>query len=170
MNGEIWLLAILLLVFFGAGIPIFLGALISAQRTLRIVWSGSRAEGVIVEAEQGKAVRTAVERRRAEGRKVVKLTQPYASRPTRYIWTLTIEFEDATGTRRQGTIDSGTRKRPYDVGDRVPIWYVPGEPSAIRINSFAELWGGPLLIGVFGALLLVFGFGMLVRSGFIPLE
>ena len=163
-----WATAILLLVFFGAGVPIFLGALVSAFRTLRIRSRASHAEGVIVEAKQGERMRADLERARAEGRKVYELKRPYSSRraPTEMIWTLTIDFEDATGAKHQATIDAGTRKTPYEVGERVPIWYDPWEPSAIRMDSFAELWGGPLLIGAFGAALVVVG--LLLWSGAIP--
>ena len=164
-----WALAILLLVFLGAGVPIFLGALVSALRTLRIRWRASHAEGVIVEAKQGERKRAALERHRAEGRKVWEVKRPYnVHRTTELIWTLTIEFEDATGVKQQGTIQAGTRKKPYKVGERVPIWYDPKQPSAIRMDSFAELWGGPLLMGVFGAAFLVIG--LLLWSGAIPLR
>ncbi|MFP6859554.1 MAG: DUF3592 domain-containing protein [Roseibacillus sp.] len=165
-----WALPILLLVFFGAGVPIFLAALVHALRTHRILRKGLHAEGVIVEAEQGKKGRVDRERLRAEGYKVFVLKRPSGSGalPTKLIWTLTIEFEDATDARQQGTIDAGAGKIPYEVGQRVPIWYNPKQPSAIRIDSFTELWGGPLLIGVFGASFIVMG--LLLWSGVIPLQ
>ena len=164
-----WALPILLLVFFGAGVPIFLAALVHALRTHRILRKGSHAEGIIVEAEQGKKGRVDRERQRAEGYKVFVVKRPYDVHPaTAFIWTLTIEFEDATGARQQGTIDAGAGKIPYEVGQRVPIWYDPKQPSAIRIDSFTELWGGPLLIGVLGASFIVFG--LLLWSGAISLE
>ena len=165
-----WTLTILLLVFFGAGIPIFLATLVHAFRTHRILRKGAHAEGIIVEAEQGKKGRVERERLRAKGYKVFVLNQPtdWGGRTAvKFIWTLTIEFEDATGARQQGTTDAGAGKWTYEVGQRVPIWYDPKQPSAIRIDSFGELWGGPLLVGVFGASFIVMG--LLLWSGVIPL-
>ncbi|MCH8048249.1 MAG: DUF3592 domain-containing protein [Planctomycetes bacterium] len=164
-----WALPILLLVFLGAGVPIFLGTLVHVFRTHRILRKGAHAEGIIVEAEQGKKGRVDRERLRAKGYKVFVLNQPtdWGGGTVKFIWTLTIEFEDATGARQQGTIDAGAGKIPYEVGQRVSIWYDPKQPSAIRIDSFAELWGGPLLVGVFGASFIVMG--LLLWSGAIPL-
>lgn len=90
---------------------------------------------------------------RVEVKTVTELRQSaFTVTPTKHIWTLMIAFYDA-----------GTRKKPYEAGERISIWFDPDEPSTIRIDSFAEMWGWPLLLGLFGATFVLFG--LLLASG-----
>ncbi len=166
-----WAFAILLLVFLGGGGVLFLGATTLALRTLRFRQRASRALGVIIEAKQGEWKRAAIERHRSEGRKVSEIRRdPVASDPPapESLWSVTVEFEDAAGAKRQGTTEAGSGRTSHKVGDRLPILYDPERPSVIRMDSFGGLWGGPLLIGILGAAFLIVG--LLLWSGAIPLR
>ena len=112
-----------------------------------------RAEGVIVEA---------------------RLTKPVGCGDTSDVWTLTIEYEDATGVKQQGFVDVARARslplrpgqavarpvlvigpREYEVGDRVPIRYDPDRPSFVVIDSFAGTWLGLLAVDVIAVVFVV---------------
>jgi hypothetical protein len=119
----------LLLLFFSVpGALLLLGALPITLLTLRFRQRASKAVGTVIDAKR-------------EG------TWP----------AITVEFEDQTGTKRQGTSLLAKRigRRFYEVGDRVPILYIPERPSVICIDSLWELWFWPLSLAFSGVLLLV---------------
>ena len=59
---------------------------------------------------------------------------------------------------------SGNGSNPplYEVGEKVPVLYLPGRPGAAVIDTFIELWLGPVIYTGLGLLLLGFhGFAWL---------
>lgn len=69
-------------------------------------------------------------------------------------------FQDAQGAEHRVTASAGQSKSTYAIGEEVPILYVPENPQEARINNFAQMWMGPVSIGILGGAFL--GIGLLV--------
>lgn len=127
-----------------AGAFFVVAGLLCTTRLLLFLRRAERAEGVVVEA---------------------RLTRPAGCGDTCDVWTLTVEYEDATGVKRQGLIDVARARplslrpgqvvarpvlvigsREYEVGDRVPVRYDPRCPSFVVIGSVTETWAGLLVV------------------------
>lgn len=81
------------------------------------------------------------------------------------------EFDDASGVRHR--IVSATASNPpaFEVSERVRVLYQPGHPEGARIDSFLELWLGPLIFLVLGTAFSGFGGGVgwfLWREALLP--
>jgi Protein of unknown function (DUF3592) len=93
--------------------------------------------------------------------------------------TVTVEYEDETGTRHQasspivsGGISWGRPGQPRAggigppdcaVGDRVAILYDPDHPEGIRIDTAINRWFGVVVMAVVGAGLLAVG--LMIANG-----
>jgi hypothetical protein len=63
-------------------------------------------------------------------------------------------FVDSAGTTHTVASDLYTSSNRYRVGDGVPVIYRKSDPSAARINGFAENWFAPIGFSV-GALIIL---------------
>src|ERR1044071_9452281 len=63
-------------------------------------------------------------------------------------------FVDSSGTTNTVTSDLYSSSDRYHIGDRVPVIYRKSNPSAARINRFAENWFAPIRFSV-GALIVL---------------
>ncbi len=66
-------------------------------------------------------------------------------------------FTDDSG---QGhTVASTLYQSPpaFQVGDSVPVLYVPANPQSARINTFGQIWFIPIFLGIFGTIWVLIG-------------
>jgi len=79
-----------------------------------------------------------------------------------------LEFRTGRGERIriEGKISSSPS--PYEVGERIGVFYDPAEPTEALIDTFIERWFMPLLFGGFGLVFIAVGstlFNLARRSG-----
>ncbi len=119
----------------GAGLLVLTGGL--WMETRAFVAGAARAKGEVTELEE----------RRSGG----------DSSPT---YRPTVRFLAADGT--EVTFQSSTSSNPpsHRVGDEVGVLYEPGNPRHAEIDSFFDLWLGPLIAGILGAVFTLVGIGV----------
>ncbi len=86
-------------------------------------------------------------------------------------FTAQVEFQDANNAKATTSVSAGTRSGhctactgDYVKGNKVPIIYNPSDLSDARLDSFGEVWGGPLIVtGLGGFFTLVGMFSALRR-------
>ncbi len=76
-----------------------------------------------------------------------------------------ISYHDDSGKEYRHVPGVGGDADDYAIGQRVSIWYEPGEPLEARLVGFYELWGVALLTALLGAAGLV---GFLLRRAAPP--
>jgi hypothetical protein len=133
-----------------------------AVREVRFRLRAARAIGVVTDSRRG-GVMPAIERAREEGRAILtRLPDPAPgeSEP----WVITVEFEDAAEAKRRGYAEvyKVRGQRAYEIGDRVPVFYDPGQPVDLRVRTYWN-WAAPLGVGMFGMVFVVVG--LLLLSG-----
>lgn len=69
-------------------------------------------------------------------------------------------FKGEKGAEHKVTAGAGQSKSTYAIGEAVPVLYSPENPQEARINNFAQMWMGPVAIGVMGCMFL--GIGILI--------
>lgn len=78
-------------------------------------------------------------------------------------------FEDDTGQMIEFQSSSGSNPASYSRGEKVSVFYLPGEPESARIDGFFSLWGGALILGIIGGAFFMVGILMvlvpLIRKG-----
>jgi hypothetical protein len=110
----------LLMLFLG--VLMLVGSIFFLPRAIRLS-KGVHAQGVVVEI-------------REHHRKGVSYTPVF-------------RFQD--NQRREFTVVScENNSLSYQVGEQVPVFYNPGDPSDAEIATFAQLWRPPALFFVFG--------------------
>lgn len=119
---------------FFAGLAILVGLLVVYQRIV-IYTRGVRTTGRVV------AGTTRVE--------------PHADGPPRRTHALLIEVVDeSTGKRFTFKSSFGSSATRIEVGQTVPVRYVPGEESAAEIDELLPMWFFPIGCIAFGSLLI----------------
>jgi len=68
-----------------------------------------------------------------------------------------VRFVTAKGEPVEFTSSIGSNPAGFDIGEHVTILYDPSDPQDARIDSFVQLWFGPLFAGVFGLVLATAG-------------
>lgn len=80
-----------------------------------------------------------------------------------------VQFQDANGQLTEFQSSSGSNPASYSVGEKVSVFYTPGEPESARINGFFSLWGVPLILAIIGGAFFLVGALMilvpLIRKG-----
>lgn len=80
-----------------------------------------------------------------------------------------VRFEDETGQLIEFQSSSGSNPASYSRGEKVSVFYLPGEPESARIDGFFSLWGGALILGIIGGAFFLVGILMvlvpLIRKG-----
>ena len=67
-----------------------------------------------------------------------------------------VSWKDGHGVPHRITNAVASSPPAYDVGEHVEVIYQPNDPENARIDSFAESWLLPLVLGVFGTVFLGF--------------
>lgn len=134
-NGKMFEWAITL-----SGPALLAYAMVLLVRTQRLVGRSREAEGEVVRLERSGGGRYA--------------TVDYAP-----------VFRFAAMDGKTYTVTSGMATHPagYAVGERVRVLYDPAHPGEARIGTFAETWGGAVLLGIAGIAVLGAGIYLLGR-------
>jgi hypothetical protein len=66
-----------------------------------------------------------------------------------------VRFQTRHGQTVEFDAANGSNPPLYEVGERLPVLYLPDNPRYAVINTFIELWLGPLIYAAVGLLLLV---------------
>lgn len=69
----------------------------------------------------------------------------------------TVEFRTRTGERIRVEGKISVSPSPYEVGERIGVFYDPADPAAALIDAFAERWFIALLLGGFAVVFLLVG-------------
>lgn len=114
----------------------------SGGQTLRILQTGTKTQGIVIE--------NALRPTRANERYAATARAPV------------VRFKTQTG--EEITFYSTDYLNPalYDVGQTVDIWYMPGNPQQASLKS-NEVWILPGVFGAFGLAALLLGLPMLLR-------
>lgn len=76
----------------------------------------------------------------------------------------TIRFTLDDGTTRSAETLLGSGFQRYDIGQRLAVRFDPRDPGRMEVDTFAALWGLPLLRAGFAAVFLLMGGIALVVS------
>jgi hypothetical protein len=128
-------LSILYYVLRGASVLLFLGALttlvISGMYTVKGVTTAGRVLNVEVRAEEGH-----------ETMGVGEYERSY--RTTNLVYEQTIEFKYRQGGLH--TFKTTVKAGEAEIGQEIPIIYMPDNPARVRVKSFGNMWGPSILL------------------------
>ena len=82
-----------------------------------------------------------------------------------------VRFVTAAGEPVEFTGSVGSSPAAFDIGEAVAVLYDPADPGDARIDSFFQLWFGPLILGFLGFIFTTVGGGAVIafaRSGNRP--
>lgn len=77
---------------------------------------------------------------------------------TARIYRPVFAFEDQYGTLRRVTSDTASSTLNLPIGTPIPIVYDPQDPDFARFDTKVDMWSGPIVQTVMGALFLAVGF------------
>lgn len=101
--------------------------------------------------------------------KVVKVESTTRTRDgkTRTTYTPIFAFTDQAGNYQQVPQDFSSRPATYGVGDVVPFLYHPTRPGLGRVNTFWQMHGKAMGLGLIGMLFSLIALSYLTSWGFI---
>jgi hypothetical protein len=73
-----------------------------------------------------------------------------------------VRFMTAAGEPVEFTGSVGSSPAAFDVGEAVVVLYDPADPGGARIDSFFQLWFGPLILGFLGLIFATVGGGAVI--------
>jgi hypothetical protein len=103
-----------------------------------------------------------VARATASPGRVVELRSHSASKGS--VYRPVVRFEPDGGPERTFESSTGSNPPSYHLGEAVTVLWTPGHPEEARIQSFGDLWFGPLALGLMGLLCGVLGVVFLWRD------
>ena len=119
--------------FLGFGVLVSAFALWAIVKNLKLLFTGSRTDGVIVGVDE--------QMRRGD------------SQNKKIYYHPVIEFNSEEGNPFQFTFGSGSTRHRPEIGKSVTVIYESGRPDKATLNSFMGLWAGPLAASVLGCCL-----------------
>jgi hypothetical protein len=139
-----------LLLFGGLGLGALVAAGLSGAHRHSFQRHGLRAQGHVVDNLSSVSVETD-----DEGSKH-KVVHYYP----------VVEFQPPGGESVRFRGSTGSRVPDYQIGARVPVVYNRANPTEARVDTFAEIWLLPKVLGITGFVFLVLGIGsfLLVRE------
>lgn len=75
-----------------------------------------------------------------------------------------VKFTTPDGQEVNFTSSFSSRPPAYDVGESVPVLYLPGKPQEARLKGFGSLWLGPTILAGLGAVFALIG-GSILYAG-----
>ena len=117
------------LIFFVLGLPMLIFGVKGLYQVNKFVKRGAYADGIIVEMKKGPSI-----------------LSKYHPR---------VRFQTKDGETIEFTPGNGSNPPMYEVNDHVPVIYNSDYPSVAVINSFIEIWLGPVIYAGLGLLLLI---------------
>jgi len=79
-------------------------------------------------------------------------------------WKPVVRFTAGNGRNITFASSFSSNPAPYDVGERVSVLYLPGEPDEARIRGFGSLWLGATIVGGIGAVFTLIGAGIVFAN------
>lgn len=70
-----------------------------------------------------------------------------------------VEFTTESGELIEHSSTSGSNPPSYDVGEKVTVYYQPGQPHRAKISGFFSLWGLATIFGIMGSVFFFIGGG-----------
>lgn len=126
------------LIAFVLGLAFLIFGVKELYQVNRFVTRGDQADGIIVEMKKGPS-------------KISK----YHPR---------VRFQTKEGNIIEFAPGNGSNPPMYEVNDHVPVVYNSDYPDYAVINSFTEIWLGPVIYACLGLLLLIYSGFQWVRS------
>jgi hypothetical protein len=124
---------LLMLLFFGpfavGGLGMLGGAVWTASQTVSLLSTAERVPGTVVALE----------------------LRPDTKRPGNALYPR-VRYRDATGDDVVFLGSSGSYPPAFSLGEAVTVLYDPENRADARIESFWQLWFGPLFLGLMGLL------------------
>ncbi len=74
----------------------------------------------------------------------------------------TVEFVAANNRHITYVSRTAVHPAPGKIGDTVRMRYLPDDPHVCTIDTFAHLWLGPLILGIFGIPWTLYGISTLI--------
>jgi hypothetical protein len=134
MKSLIWTA----LIPFVLGLPMLIFGMKDLYQVNKFVNRGAHAEGIIVEMKKGSSI-----------------LSKYHPR---------VRFQTKEGKTIEFSPGNGSNPPIYEVNDHVPVVYNRDYPNHAVINSFIEIWLGPVIYAGLGLLLLIFSSFQWVKS------
>jgi len=144
MGKIVWFIGILF-TLVGLGMLVIGGWTLGT--TLKYRRDGQTAEGSVVDFETSESTST------SNGR-----------RTTKTMYAPVFEFRDPSGSTQRIVSSSSSSSRGYDIGEKVPVRFLPSKPGDARIDSFMGNWFAPLITGGLGTLFFGIGIGAIVSA------
>jgi hypothetical protein len=126
------------LIFFVLGLPLLILGVKELYQVNKFVKRGAHADGIIVEMKKGSG-----------------FLGKYHPR---------VRFQTDEGGTIEFTPGNGSNPPMYEVNDHVPVIYNRDYPNYAVINSFIEIWLGPVIYVSIGLLLLIYTSWQWVKS------
>ncbi len=120
------------------GLPFLIFGAKELYQVNKFVTSGDQADGIIVEMNKGSSI-----------------LSKYHPR---------VRFQTKKGKTIEFSPGNGSNPPMYEVNDHVSVVYNPDYPNYAAINSFIEIWLGPVIYAGLGLLLLIFSGLQWVKS------
>ena len=120
------------------GLPLLIFGVKELYQVNQFVTRGERAEGIIVEMKKGPGI-----------------LGKYHPR---------VRFQTREGKTIEFSPGNGSNPPLYEVNDRVPVVYNSDYPNYAVINSFIEIWLGPVIYAGLGLLLIIYSCFQWVKS------
>lgn len=81
-----------------------------------------------------------------------------------------VRFVTSDGQKHEFTSTVSSNPRGFEVGDKVTVLYDPAAPNTAQINTFLQLWFGPVLLAGMGFVFSTVGGGLLWGSSRQPMR
>ena len=130
---------IVLLTFGGGGLAAFVTGCVQGYKSYVLARDGVTTQGNVVKMDEYKSEDD-------KGR-------------SRVSYHSVIVFRSADEKQHSLTASSSVKDR-YKIGSTLNILYDPKNPSTARIADFAGVWAGPIMLGLFGLVVLAIGVGV----------
>ena len=81
-----------------------------------------------------------------------------------YTYAPVVEFETQDGRRVEFKSSTSSNPPSYSRGEKVEVLYQETFPENAKIQGFFSLWGLSMIVGIFGLILSLIGFGIIFSS------
>ena len=120
------------------GLPLFAFGVKELYQVNKFVKRGAHVDGIIVEMKKGSSI--------------FSKYHPH------------VRFQTEEGQTIEFSPGNSSNPPMYKVNDHVPVVYNPDYPNYAVINTFIEIWLGPVIYAGLGLLLLIFSGLQLIKS------
>lgn len=86
---------------------------------------------------------------------------------TSVVYAPRVQFRTSAGEERIFLSDTGSNPPAFAPGDPVEVLYNPDHPADARLNTFWQLWLGPVICVGIGIVFLVFATGFFILLAFL---